>query len=139
MSAAAHPVSTEAAPFSPLQWAILVAYGALLWFVAAVLLRTVAPYGALDGGTGTLLTYTLVIPGTVPFVLLIRALMKLRAGETALAITIVTASASLLDGTALVWLPALYGSNPAGSAAAILWGVGVGLFLGIALDRPRTA
>jgi hypothetical protein len=115
----------------------LVGLGILLWFLAALMLRALEPVGALTA-PGVFLLYALIIPGTYPFVLLIRRLAKLRADQMMLGVTAVTATATLCDANALVWFPeALYGAKPLGAAAAVLWGVGVALFLGITMNRAR--
>lgn len=123
------------------QYLILIVYGALLWFGAALLLRALAPMGALDG-SALVLTYALIIPGTLPAVFLARRLARLDPSQTAIGLTVVTAAAILLDGTAFGWFPGLYAATLAlqlKAAATILWGAGVGLVLGPALNRtaPR--
>lgn len=112
------------------QVTIMAAIGATLWLVAALLLRAIEPLGALRA-PGVMLTYVLVVPGTWPFILLARRLASLRRDQIVPGVAIVTATASLLDANALVWIPALYGADPAAAAAAILWGVGVGLVLAL--------
>jgi hypothetical protein len=125
------------AALSPGQTGFFIAYGALLWFAAALLVRFLEPTSALQGGM-RVLTYLLVIPGTVPFVLIGRKLTKLVAGQVVPAMTIATATALLLDGMAVAWIPWLYGtteSHVLAGAAVILWGGGVGLVLGFVYDR----
>jgi hypothetical protein len=117
---------------------ILVLYGAVLWFVAAMLVRTIGPMGALDG-FGRVITYALVIPGTVPAILLGRVLAQLSHDQTAIALIVITATALLLDGIAHAWFPSLYGSDPVlivKGAAVIFWGAGVGLVLGLIMNGP---
>ena len=124
-------------PLSGRQIIILALYGALLWFLAAILVRTIGPMGALDG-FGRIITYALVIPGTVPAILLGRALAKLRGDQTAIALIVITATALLLDGIAHAWFPSLYGTDPVlivKGAAVIFWGAGVGLVLGFLMNR----
>lgn len=131
----------HADPPNPLrvsQVARLIVIGALLWFLAAIILRFVGPMGAFEG-FNRLLTYALVIPGTVPFLLLSVRLAGLVRGQIVAGVAVITAAAALLDGVALAWFPALYGTGAAqlaGSGAAILWGVGVGLVLALYMDRP---
>ena len=127
---------TNMAEPSRKQVAILVANGVALWFGGAMLIQALAPMGALHGA-GVVLFYALIIPGTVPFILLARQLADLRADQLVSGVAIVTATASLLDGCALVWAPQLYGPEPAGAGAAILWGVGVGLMLALVMARRR--
>ena len=123
------------AQISRSQYAILAAYGALLWFLAAMLVRVLAPMGALEG-SARMLAYALVIPGTIPAILVGLKLTGLSRSNSVLAVAMMTAAAGLLDGIALAWFPALYGDNVAhvlAGAAVILWGVGVGLALSFVL------
>ncbi|MFM9852688.1 MAG: hypothetical protein ACKVOJ_07795, partial [Sphingomonadaceae bacterium] len=60
------------------------------------------------------------------------------AGQLAVGVLIVTATALFCDGIAHAWFPQLYGSDPALiilGASAIFWGAGVGLVLGLVMDR----
>lgn len=117
---------------------ILALYGAFLWFLAAILVRNIGPMGALDG-FAQILTYALVIPGTVPAILAGRVLAKLSPDQTAISLIVITATALLLDGIAHAWFPSLYGTDPVlivKGAAAIFWGAGVGLVLGLVMNGP---
>ena len=125
------------AQISRSQYAMLAAYGALLWFLAAILVRVLAPMGALEG-SARMLAYALVIPGTIPAILVGLKLTGLSRSNSVLAVAMMTAAAGLLDGIALAWFPALYGDNVAhvlAGAAVILWGVGVGLALSFVLKK----
>lgn len=127
----------HAGPLSRNQTCILLAFGVLLWFGAAMLVRLLVPMGALDGAA-RLVTYALVVPGTIPAVLVAQRLARLDRQQTAKGITIVTATALLLDGVAFAWFPSLYGPDPAlhlAGAAVILWGAGVGLVLGLMMSK----
>ena len=131
-----HPSQTQL--LSTKQIIILALYGAVLWFLAAILVRTIGPMGALDG-YARIITYALVIPGTVPAILLGRALAKLNHDQIAISLIVITATALLLDGIAHAWFPSLYGSDPAlivKGAAVIFWGAGVGLVLGLIMNQP---
>jgi hypothetical protein len=113
--------------------------GAALWLLAAIILRTIAPMGALEG-TARFLTYALVIPGTLPFVFMTRALVGLRPDQTAIGIAVVTATALLIDGIVVAWYPKVYGGEPAqvkACAAAILWGAGVGMALSFVFNKEK--
>jgi hypothetical protein len=123
------------------QIAMLVIFGAVLWFAAAMLTRFLVPMPFYDGW-GIALVYALVIPGTVPFVMMARPLARLRVDQTAMGITIVTATALLLDGTAFAFFPSLYANNApdaAQAAAAILWGAGVALVLAMVMNKGENA
>jgi hypothetical protein len=128
--------TSQTQPLSTQQIIILALYGALLWFIAAILVRTIGPMGALDG-SARVITYALVIPGTVPAIWIGRMLAKLRRDQTAFSILVITASALLLDGIAHAWFPDIYGTDPVlrvKGAAVIFWGAGVGLVLGLIMN-----
>lgn len=122
-------------PLSATRIATLVVLGAGLWALAAGLIRAIGPMGAFRG-LGPPVLYALVIPGTVPFILIGRKLAKLARGQTLLGVSIMTGTAALLDGVALAGFPSLYGEDAVGAAGALLWGVGVALALGVAMNRP---
>lgn len=125
--------AVPSAPLTLAQIAILAAYGAVLWFLAALLIRAIGPMGSLDAGSRAL-TYALVVPGTLPCVLLARRIAGLARRQLAAGMAAATAAAALLDGIALAWFPALYGNEPL-AGAVILWGAGVGLVMGVVMSR----
>jgi hypothetical protein len=114
-----------------------VIYGVVLWFIAAMIVRYIGPMGAFEG-MALVITYALVIPGTVPFIMLGQRLIGLAKGQIAGSIMIITATALLLDGIALNFFRGLYGNDPViimAGAALIMWGAGVGLVLGMVMGR----
>lgn len=116
---------------------VFLLYGVAGWFAAAMLLRFLGPTGIYEGGL-RLLTYLLIIPGTVPVVWLAGKLAKAQPGQLFIGFSLSSAMATLCDGIALAWSPALYGATielHAGAGAMILWGIGVGIFLGYVMDR----
>ena len=118
----------------------LVFTGAILWFLAAILLRTIGPMGAFEGGNRALL-YALTIPATVPFVWAVQRLAKLAGNQIVIGVAVATATAGLLDGIAVAWFSQLYGGDlpqVTNSAAAILWGAGVALALACVMNREPT-
>jgi hypothetical protein len=136
------PSGTASQPtLTAMQISILAIYGAVLWFLAAMLVRTIGPMGALDGVSG-IIVYALVIPGTVPAIIAARPLAKLRHDQTVNGISIVTATALLLDGVAHAWFPVIYGTDPAlivKGAAAIFWGAGIALVLAFLINKEEKA
>ncbi len=119
------------------QTLLLVFAGASLWFLAAVLLRIIAPMGALEG-TMRGVSYALVIPGTYPFVLLTKWLVALRDDQMAIGIAVATTTALLIDGIVVAWFPAVYGGHlpqVTNCAAIILWGAGVALLLSFFMNK----
>jgi hypothetical protein len=114
-----------------------VLYGVVLWFIAAMIVRYIGPMGAFEG-MALAVTYALVIPGTVPFIMIGQKLLGLVKGQIAGSIMVVTATALLLDGIALNFFRGLYGNDPViimAGAALIMWGAGVGLVLGMVMGR----
>ena len=112
------------------------ATGAVLWFVAAMMIRGLGPLGALTASFAPW-TFALIVPGTVPVVLLMRRAGGVQTCQTAMAMAIGTAVATLLDGAALTCMPALYGADPAAAGRVILWGAGVGMMLGFVMNRKQ--
>lgn len=126
-------------PFTTNQAGFLLLLGAILWFVAAMLLRALAPSGIYEGASQALL-YALIIPGTIPFLLLSLKMARVERSSSFAAVALMTMSAMLLDGVALACLPFLYGGTVeyiAGAGATILWGAAVGLVLALFINRAR--
>ena len=123
---------------TPRQTAIAAIYGAVVWLGAALFVRQIGPLGIFDGIYG-LLTYVLVIPGTIPFILIARWIAKLEDDQIATGYTVATAVALLLDGVGHSWFRSLYGTDPSlivKGAASIFWGAGVGLILAMIMNKP---
>ncbi|GAA3732144.1 hypothetical protein GGR91_000256 [Sphingorhabdus rigui] len=116
---------------------LLIGLGAALWFCAAIILSVIAPMGALEGSMRAV-TYALVIPGTVPFIFLVRKLAKLRPDQLFTGIGIATTTALITDGIVIAYFPSVYGStlpHITNCAAIILWGAGVGMLLASIFNR----
>ena len=123
------------------QIAISAVIGAILWFFAAMLMRVVVPLDFYNG-FGVAIIYALTIPGTIPFVFLLRKIARLRTDQIAIGYTIATSAALLLDGTAFAFFPSLYADNSTDAlqaAAAILWGAGVGQILAFIINKEVVA
>ncbi|QQS11007.1 MAG: hypothetical protein IPK81_15470 [Rhodospirillales bacterium] len=124
-------------PLRPAQLAALAALGVAFWLAGALTCRVLGPMGVYEG-LARIVLYALVVPGTVPLILVARRAAKLEPDRIALGVAVMTAVATLLDGVALAWFPALYGADlpqVAGAGAVILWGGGVGLALGCVMNR----
>lgn len=120
------------------QFGVCVFLGALLWLVAALLLRWLGPQGVYDG-TARLWLYLLIVPGTFPFLLMVERLAGLARHQLFAGVAVVTMAAMFLDGVALAWFPGLYGAGTAlhaGAGGTILWGAAVGLALALWRARP---
>ncbi len=119
------------------QTILLIVTGAAFWFLAAIILRLIAPTGVLEGAA-RVITYALVIPGTLPFVVLTRTLVKLLPHQLFTGIAVATMTALLIDGIVIAWFPDVYGGElpqVTNCAAIILWGAGVGIVLAFMLNK----
>jgi hypothetical protein len=122
------------------QMSVLLGIGTALWLGAALLLNALAAAGMLAGGA-RLIVYALVVPGTLPFVLMTRWLAGLAAGQLFAGVAVVTMTALLIDGVAVAFAPWIYGETETqvlAASAAVLWGAGVGLVLAALLNRPAS-
>ena len=118
------------------QASALIVIGIALWFVAAMLLRQIAPLGVFDGWARAML-YALVVPGTWPFVRLTQRLARLGTAQIVPGIAVVTAAALIADSIVFAGFPWIYGAAEfhRDCAAAVFWGAGVGLLLSFAAAR----
>ena len=117
---------------------ILIGWGVLLWAAGVVLLRWLVSIDALHG-TPQLIAYALVIVGTAPLIPLTPRLAGLPRTESFAAIAVPSLTALLIDGIVIGYAPWIYASDPEQAracAGALLWGVGVALALGLAM-QPR--
>lgn len=106
---------------------LLVALGAIFWFLAALVIRFLGPGVFAPGSAVLLLVFALAVPIAWGFVWLGTAIAGARGAAVVPAVAIMAATAMLLDGVALTWFPALYGLPPASLVivgACLLWGVG---------------
>lgn len=126
-------------PLSSAQISIVTAIGFVLWFLLALLLGYIGPLGAYEGWARVAL-YAAIVPGTYPLILLTRKLANLSPPQVGLGVSVAVAAAILCDGVALAWFPGLYGGEVflvAGAGAAILWGGGVAIVLGMLVTRTE--
>jgi hypothetical protein len=116
---------------------IAVITGMIAWFSAAMLMRAIVPLDFYNG-FGVSLFFIITIPGTIPFVFILRSIAGLRGDQIAIGYTIATTAALLLDGIAFAFFPSFYADDPADAlqaAAAILWGAGVGQVLALWMNK----
>lgn len=111
--------------------------GIVLWFVAAMLCKMLAPFGVHEGAL-TLITYVLIAPGILPVIVISAKIAKLSKPQIFAGISVMTMVAMVFDGVALRWLPFLYGSSitdTAGAGGMILWGAAWGMIWAFILNR----
>lgn len=122
------PTASRAAP----RVSVLVALGVFFWFVAAMAFRLLGErVFSLDSPWVPLL-FASAVPVAWAFVEAGKRLSGARGGALMPAVSVMSATAMLLDALALVFVPALYGMPVASLllvAAYLLWGVGLILFI----------
>ena len=106
---------------APLRWPFFAAYGIVLWFVFALVIRTFGAVLFVPGSLQLVLSFALLVPIAYLGVWSLEALGA--KGPLLLpALVVATIPAGLLDGLALTWTT-LYGPAAQTGAAWILWGV----------------
>lgn len=116
---------------------VLIIVGALYWFAAALVVRWTAA-GWVGSTVATMFVFALIVIVTIPALFLGMRLAGSGRSGACHASMVMTMSALLLDGIALTWFPGLYGSDPKvvlGGAAAIMFGAGIALAIGMAVQR----
>ena len=109
----------------------MLAFAAAVWFGAALFIHYAGPSGIFTGWRAAIL-YPLTVLATIPLNHRVRRIAGVGNGGMLTAVALGTAIATMLDGVAMTWLPALYGGDPAivgPGAAWLLWAVGAGLTL----------
>ena len=111
----------------------LIALGLVLWALAAILVRYLAPLGVL-AGPAAIWTYGAVLIGTWPVLLLVVRLAALAPGQVVPGTALVTLVALLIDGSVFAWVPQLYAApdRQLACSATVLWGAGAALLLAFA-------
>lgn len=121
------------------QLAFCVGYGLALWLGAIFLVRAMGPMGALSGW-GLVISFALLVPGTLPAVLLTQRVMGPTKDQLLLGVTIISTIALLLAGLCFSFWPWIYGSNMKHVVAAsgfMLWGGGIGFALAFVVGKGR--
>ena len=114
----------------------LVGLGGLFWGVAALVIRSF-PQTLFGTSVRQMTTYLILLPVGYPLLNFTEAILGIPAAQRLVSTSVMCAAALFLDGTAFMWVPAVY-ENPSLSkiksplamhysrqgAASILWGVG---------------
>jgi len=117
---------------------LFVGLGVLAWVAGVLLIRFAGASFFVEGSAWLVGLYMLTIPGAWLLVKGIALATKLSGTAIVTAIVIMNATATLLDGAAIAWLPSLYGVlTPALAAAWLLWFVGVSSWASILISRAE--
>ena len=113
----------SSASLSPRQAALLVAWGVLLWFVAALFIRW-APPALFGRGMATALLFAAAVPIAWASIWATQRVASLRPDQLVAGAALASAAAMFCDGIAFTWSP-LYGLDKdlVPAAAWLLWGV----------------
>lgn len=116
----------------------LIALSLVLW-LAATLYIDLLP-GALTDPFRGAVGFAVSLPVGWLSVVLTRYVGKLAPRQLLPGVGLVGALAMMIDGVALRWFPAIYGSDPAAirlGAAWLLWGYGISLAIAVGMASKR--
>ena len=133
-------VTAASIPLGRRQVAIVVAWGVVFWFIAAVFIRQ-APVGLFGGGLATALLFAATVPIAWPSAWITRSLAALKPDQVVVGTALASAAAMLCDGIGLTW-SSLYGpvgAAPLVAAAWLLWGAGWILLAAFVTARQQGA
>jgi hypothetical protein len=119
---------------------VLVLLGIVLWAIAAAYIRWLP--GSLANPTQGAIGFMISVPVGWLSVRLVRRLASLRHDELLAGVCLVGATAMMLDGLVLHWVPQVYGETPAVirlGAAWLLWGYGVSFGIALLVLRMKAA
>ncbi len=123
----------ESDNISKIQILKLLILGIIFWFTAAMMIRFGSPLG-LFKVTIMPIQFLLAFPVTLIFFLISKKIVGFSSKKSLQSISIMTTMAILLDVIHLTWFTEFYGGNLRDVFSGtiwILWGVGVGLALGL--------
>jgi hypothetical protein len=116
----------------------LAAWGVLLWFVFAMIIRFAASFW-FDGGWPTVLLFVASLPLAAMMVGSTRRMFGISGACLVAGVSIANAAALLCDGIAFTWT-GIYGSGRPEllvASAWLLWGVGMVTLAAVWAGRPR--
>ena len=119
---------------------LFVVIGAVLWFLAAMLIRFFPSLFAGDGTTAIL--FFVSVPATWLLIYLLMTITGLAREHVFSATCVGVVTAMFLDGFAITWAPRIYGGasdHLASGAAWLLYGVAVFMCCAALIGRRKTA
>lgn len=119
------------------QLLILVLLGAGFWFLGAMAVRLLLPWGLLEPSLAPL-AFALALPLIYPALPIARRAAGLLPGQLFPAVSVATMAAMFLDALAFRFFHRIYGEDLAmllGGAAWILWAAALGMLLAYLIDR----
>ena len=109
---------------------LLILFGIVTWFVAAIFIRHALPQGWLDGGAATIGVFLVSLPVAALSIEAAHRIMRGEAGRLTRTAVVISCVGLLLDGLAFIWASGLYTADRAElsfGGAWLLWTVGATL------------
>lgn len=109
---------------------LLIAFGVVTWFVAAMFIRLALPQGWLNGGAATIGIFGASLPVAALSIEAAHRLLRGEAGGLMRTAAVISYVGLLLDGVAFIWASSLYTADRAAlsfGGAWLLWTVGATL------------
>jgi len=109
---------------------VIVVFGVVIWFAAAMFIRLALPRGWLNGGTATVAIFLLSLPVAAVSIEIVHRITQGKAGKLLQTASIISCVGLTLDGLAFVWASNLYTPDKASlvfGGAWLLWTVGMTL------------
>lgn len=131
-------MTASATTITTFQILLLVIFGAALWFALLPVLGSIGRLEPADGWVVELV-YALIVPAAFMAIRTGRQLAQLTRAQIVPGVVVMSATAAALHAVGLTWFRRLYGVDPAGAGAVILWGVAVALVLALIIGRPERA
>jgi hypothetical protein len=120
-----------------LQLPLFILLGIIFWLNAALIIRYFGASVFSSNNPMLVFFFGIAIPITMLSIWILKLISRLRFDQMLRPITILTITATFLDGIALTWFRSLYSQSfevALLGAAWILWAVGWGLFFGLVLE-----
>jgi hypothetical protein len=125
-------------PMKKSQLSLFVFLGIIFWLNAVLIVRLCGSSVFSEGNILLGVFFVVAIVITVFTIYILKHISRLRYDELFRPLTIMTITATLLDGIAMTWFRTLYSQSFEVSffgSALILWAVGWGLLFGYLLDK----
>jgi hypothetical protein len=123
---------------SKTQLPLFVFLGIIFWLNAALIIRFSGSSVFSEGNPLLGIFFIVAILVTIFTIFILKQISRLRYDQLLGPLTIMTITATILDGIAMTWFRTLYSQSFEVSffgSALILWAVGWGLFLGYILEK----
>jgi hypothetical protein len=120
------------------QLPLFIFLGIIFWLNAALIIRFFGASVFSEGNIMLPVFFVVAILITIITIYILKHISKLRYDELFKPLTIMTITATFLDGIAMTWFRGLYSTSFEVSffgSALILWAVGWGLLFGLLIDN----